>query len=170
MVVRYNPRMKPPTVDSMSNQMMVGAGLMAGGFVGFLVSLIFFKSMVLGGLCVIAVIAGVFVLATTLGTGFRWNKANASATEEVSYDNCYIVARYAINEIGETVFSDFDPDDLMVKLYVQIEIPGSRPHEYRTTSGVWGQCGEGMRGIARIQGDWLASFQMVRPSSSDPMA
>ena len=87
----------------------------------------------------------------------------------VNHPDVLVVARFAVNEAGETVFQDFDPDDEDTKLYVQLKFPGGRNQEFRCPMAVFECCCEGFRGSAVAQGDWLGSFTAFRVQPGTPL-
>jgi hypothetical protein len=100
---------------------------------------------------------GALVFVGSIAYGF----ATIRKTRKGPVLNCpdvVVVARFAVNEAGEMVFQDFDPDDPDTKLYVHLRMPDGRNQEYRCPWQVFECCGEGMRGTAVIQGDWLGGF------------
>lgn len=78
-----------------------------------------------------------------------------------------IIARFAISEIGETLFSedDIDFDNPKTKPLVKLQYSNGEVHEFACHPTVWRQSGEGMTGTAIIQGGWLSAFQHQAPGS-----
>jgi len=72
-----------------------------------------------------------------------------------------IASRFAVNKVGEMIFSEFEFDAPGGDLYVQIRFPDGHIEEMRTAWGVFNQCGEGMRGAAMVKGSWLAGFAPI---------
>lgn len=104
--------------------------------------------------------------------GIRQEKGDSRETRVTTLENVQISARFAINRIGETLFdADYvDFDDPKTKLYVRLNRIDAPPIELRTNSSVWMGCGEGMKGRAHVQGDWLGQFEMIAgpPPTGNP--
>jgi len=97
-------------------------------------------------------------------------KASRSGTPHQIPD-CLIIAKFATNGIGEMIFNDYDilMDDPKVKFYVQMQAQTGSKMELTTNSTVWQTCGEGMRGTAMVQGDWLGAFApMIGSGQGNP--
>lgn len=138
--------------------LMLGGGAVAGSAGVILMAIAGLTIMVLGFLVIgVAVVYG-FVTV---------NKQRSSPP--ASYPDVLVVARFAINEANEMVFQDFDPEDPDTKLYVHLKFPGGRNQEYRCPFPVFESCGEGMRGSAVVQGDWLGSFTAFRVQPQNPL-
>lgn len=153
-------------VGKLSNAMLAGLYCLGIGtlviFGGFWIMLLFRSPIAsaivgLGGF-------GVFVGLGLLGYGlFKGLYTERSASKEVAavqMPESKIVARFAVNSIGETLFSDLDIDfeDPKTQLLIRVAPPEGDQIELRTNEQVWSQCGEGMTGTAVVQGDWLGSF------------
>jgi hypothetical protein len=74
---------------------------------------------------------------------------------------CYVVARFAINEIGEMIFDNFDFDAPNARYYVRLKMPDGRDEEFECAQELLNQVGEGMVGNVQINGRWLGSFVPV---------
>jgi len=111
---------------------------------------------------------GFLVIGATVVYGFVSMKKDRSAPP-ASYPDVLIVARFAINEANEMIFQDFDPEDPDSKLYVHLKFPGGRNQEFRCPLPVFERCGEGMRGSAVVQGDWLGNFTAFQVQPRFPL-
>jgi hypothetical protein len=112
-------------------------------------------------------VIGLVLAAIGLFAGFQFGKAEGSARRIVPVQ---IRSRFAVNEIGEMIFGNFEYDAPGGQLFVQVMFSDGHVEELRTAWGIFTVCGEGMRGTAAIQGDWLASFapDVPVPASGDP--
>lgn len=131
---------------------MIGVGLLL--VVLSVISLYFFVAGV------VMFLLGLVVSAISLATGLSIEKRAKASGTVMEIPDAQIVGRYAISEIGEMLFSDLDIDfdNPKTKLYIRIHPPGAASLELRTNAPVWQSCGEGMRGTALLQGDWLGGF------------
>jgi hypothetical protein len=154
----------------LTNLMTAGIWLMVGGFClggfGFVMAVLSGSpSMVaLSGLGGLGFVVGLIMIGATVLGGLRTEKKAATSTEAVQIPDCVITARFVTNSVGETLFSEEDIffDDPKVKYFIRIQPSYGRQIELRTNMPVWQSCGEGMRGTAVVQGDWLGSFTHQR--------
>lgn len=157
-------------VGKLSNAMLAGLYCLGIGvlvlFGGLWILLLFRTPLAsaLVGLGTLGIVAGLLLLGYGIVTGLRVERKAASSSTAVQIPNSRIVARFAINSIGETLFSemDIDFDDPRTKLFIRIEPTQGPQIELTTNEAVWSQCGEGMTGTAVVQGDWLGSFVVTR--------
>lgn len=152
--------------EKLSNLIVVG-GWMTGigiiGGMGSFISLVLFPVLpfvVLTAACGVSLVVGLVLLGFSLGTGIRSERGGNRAAVVLTYPDVKIIARFGTNFIGETVFSDADLDmeDADTKLYIQLITTERQRLELKTRQEVWYAAGEGMRGTALIQGDWLVGF------------
>lgn len=146
----------------LSNILFAGFVLLLLGGVGsgfmFLATLSFGAgAYIAAGIFGILFLGGLGLLIYGLATGLGFNRRMGRVTDIRPISGATVVARFAENEIGDTVFSDFDPEG--AKLYVRLAVPGGRSLELRTSAEVWHSAGEGMLGTAYVQGDWLGRFE-----------
>jgi hypothetical protein len=152
--------------EKLSNLIVYGGWLAGGGLVvgavGFFFGFITRSAalMALMGLGGLAVVAGLGLVGYSVYTGLQVENADPSLASITEWPDTLIQARFATNAIGETVFSDMDIDfeDPQTKLYLQILTGSGRRAELKARQEVWAQAGEGMRGKAIVQGDWLVGF------------
>ncbi|MHB8635630.1 MAG: hypothetical protein ACYC96_04060 [Fimbriimonadaceae bacterium] len=105
----------------------------------------------------LVVVGGVAMMLVGLVSGIKYSAGgDANAMRHLS--DVTVASRFAVNDIGEMIFSEFEYDAPGGKLYVQLRFPDGHMEEVRTAWGVFAQCGEGMRGAAMVKGSWLASF------------
>ncbi len=150
------------------NVMFWGAALAFGGFIGAGLFLILgflpfpqiMKSgaMGLAGLALLAFVAGLLLLLFALLAGL--GKINNLGKKVFKHDGVKVIARYAINSIGETIFDEryMNFEDEKLKFYVRLQLPNGHSAEYHCNEIVWGHCAEMMTGTALIQGDWVGQF------------
>ncbi|HMS54349.1 MAG TPA: hypothetical protein PKA27_03020 [Fimbriimonadaceae bacterium] len=146
----------------LSNVIMVGLGLTLIGGVGagfmFLGSIAFgLGAYIVAGFFGLMFMVGLGMLVWGISSGLNTTKKLGSATVVEELQGVKVVARFAVNEIGETVFSDFIPEES--RLYVRLNLPTGRSVELKTSMNVWEAAGEGLEGTAWIQGDWLGRFE-----------
>lgn len=116
---------------------------------------------VLAVIGILLILGSLAMLGLAVSRGLLSNKRASTTTTINAVAESKIIARYGINHLGETIFAEdyLDFDDPATKLYIKLGEPDGKRYELRTNEAVWRNCGEGMRGAAQIQGDWLASFQ-----------
>lgn len=146
--------------NRLSNFVMLGFGAIVVGTGMFLVGII--TSAVLAGVGAGLFVLGVLSAGGATIYGLNQTKKAETTDEVVAIPDVYVVARFAINEIGETIFSDFDPEES--QMFVRIKLSSGRSNEYRTAYPVWASAPEGAKGIAYVQGDWLARFELTARS------
>ena len=142
--------------EKLIGYMLVGGGVCIafGLFVTFLG---LFLGAILLAMGIFTVFVGICLLVGGLAVGFSHNRSQASGGPAVQQE-ARIMAKYAINDIGEMIFSNFDYDAEDAKFYVRIQFLGGRRDELECARPVFDQCGEGMRGLVTVQGAWLAQF------------
>ncbi|MEQ1822102.1 MAG: hypothetical protein ABL949_06315 [Fimbriimonadaceae bacterium] len=146
---------------------VIGIGLIVMGLMTFLATGPAGAAMV--GLGILLSTVGAFMTLGALVYGLRQERGDDRSADIVVVRDALIIGRYATNSIGEMLFDEayLDFDDPKTKLYLKLEIPGRPSLEVRTTRPVWSTCGEGMRGIAQIQGSWMGQFE---PNIAAPRA
>lgn len=159
------------------NLLLAGiGGLVVGGILIFF-GLISSVAIGLGGIALLGLgillsFVGLCLMLGTLIYGLKQEKGDAKETTIVTIQNSTITARFAINRLGETIFdADYiEFDDPKTKLYIRLSAPGQPQIELKTNRPVWSACGEGMRGHAHVQGDWLGRFEQIAipPPSGNP--
>lgn len=156
--------------NKLANLLMVGAAICGVsifiGFFGFLL-----RSGAMFAFGIVGFFIGVVVAAYTLFSGLRTESQGGKVTTVTEIPGARITARYAINMIGETIFSEQDIlfDDPKTKLYVRLQLPNAHSTEVKCPAEVWLACGEGMYGTALLQGDWLGGFRpTVGTGQGDP--
>lgn len=160
--------MKRERDDQLLSRLMgfgvLGTIVGGGGAVFFLIGSIIFGggAVVAAGFCALILILSLLTLGGAVGYGMWLNKEMETSGEVAVIPDCRVIARFAVNDIGETVFSDFDPEES--KLYVKLQPPDGRTREYRTAMPTWEAALEGAKGTAHVQGDWLGQFEVQRPS------
>jgi hypothetical protein len=123
----------------------------------------------LTGVSVLGGFLGIGLIVGGLAQGWRGAFVNASKAPVQSANDVYVVAKMVMDKHHENVFDEdmHDPKDL--RYLVQLQFPNGRRMEFRTAPEVFHSFGEGMRGTAQYQGDWLSRFQPVlRPADAEP--
>jgi hypothetical protein len=160
--------LKPPNDRAYSAALNTGLWMAVGGF--FLGAFILLAGasqgkhpsgvilMIAAGIFIAIFFIGLFVLMYTLASGL--GRASGAGKAPMQCDNAFVVARYGITGVGETIFDEIylDMDDPKLKLFVRLNIPGIGSAEYRCNDIIWRECGESMVGTAMIQGNWVGSF------------
>jgi hypothetical protein len=144
--------------------MLVGGGLLRLGFTRGEDG----NTILLSVVGPVIMIVGLVVIAASIFHGFM-SMRKTNQQEAVNHPDVLVVARFAINEVGEMVFQDFDPDDPDTKLFVHLKFPGGRNGEFRCPLPVFDCCGEGMRGSAIVKGDWLGGFSAFPVQPGTPL-
>lgn len=150
----------------LSNLIVIGAWTAVGG-VGAMAFGFFFGILTrsaaliaLVGLGGLAFVVGLGMVGYSIVTGLKTERSDPTTAHVSQWPDAVVQARFATNMIGETVFSDMDIDfeDPKTKLYVRVATSNGQRAELKARQEVWLQAGEGMRGTAMIQGDWLVGF------------
>jgi hypothetical protein len=123
--------------------------------------------VVMAALGPIAFIVGLGMIAYALFSGFQTNKRATTASAR-TIASTRVVARFALNPIGEMIFSEVPTDDPDWKLYVRLQVPDGHSEELRCAGPVFDVCGEGLYGTAVVQGDWLGGFSPT-PRPAQPL-
>lgn len=110
--------------------------------------------LVLAGFVLMLIGAVLLVIGIAIGLSFAFKLR----THPHEVQNVKVMSRYALNDAGEMVFSNFEYEAGGGKMYVQLMMPNQENLEFQTSWGVFLACGEGMTGNAIVQGDWLTSF------------
>lgn len=112
-------------------------------------------------IAVLMIVAGVGVLAVTLGKGLHSTKIDANAPM-LRATGAKIIARYAIDSFGEMAFpSEYEPE-LTLKYYIQVMLPNYEKLEFQCAAETYFFSGEGMTGTIEYQKNWLARFTPER--------
>lgn len=140
--------------------LLVGAvGLFLFGgflmFVGFVLG-----SALLATLGPVLVFFGLVAAGTGLAIGFIHNRDRAHGAPRPQEEG-RIMARFAINQLGEMIFDNIDEQAERARYYVRILFLDGRREELECGRPVFDQCGEGMRGLLTMQGGWLTGFQAL---------
>lgn len=175
--VPYTGRMQQKDHVKLSNLIVYGGWTAASGVgllaVGFFLGILLRSPavMALMGLGVIAFVVGLGMIGFSVFSGLKTERADPTTGQISHWPDSLVQARFATNAIGETVFSDMDIDfeDPKTKLYVRITTGDGQRAELKARQEVWLQAGEGMRGNAVVQHDWLIGFAPKRGSGEgDP--
>ena len=152
-----------------ASMLYVGFVLVVGGFVGTGLCFLLGMPVLIIVICILASIAGLIFLGITLSSGLLSIRKSGSAKQVLQVNNARIIARFATNANGETLFDEnfVDFDDEKTRLYIRLQIPARGSEEYRCNRAVWAQCGEGMTGTAFLQGDWIGQF-IFTPIAPNP--
>ena len=108
----------------------------------------------------IVIVGGLIVLASLLyGV---WHDRTSSRGVGRRVENARIVARYALTPDGVLHTEDWAIVHLeRVRFYIRLALPGEGAAEFEAARPVWDMAGEGMTGVAEIQGRWLGRFTPV---------
>jgi hypothetical protein len=156
-----------------------GIALVVIGIICFMTGLL--MSMVIGGMFFavlpgIGMGLGVLGLAITLFAilfGLKKESSSYSKTP-VRVPNCKITARFFINRNGEELFNEsyLLEDEAPPKYYIRLQTQEGKSWELKCHAETWRFCGEGMKGTATIQGDWLGRFEPEQspqpPANANP--
>jgi hypothetical protein len=157
--------------------MLVGIGLSIGAvfmaLFGFVVMLLVPGGAglwIFMGVAPLMLTVGVIMMATVIFAGLKKEKQGDAGGNLRIEHGAWIQARFAtIAATDEMIFSEefFIHDDPGTKLFVRLKYPDGRTDEPKTNIHVWRECGEGLVGIAEIQGDWLVRFT-AQPRPTGP--
>ncbi len=75
-----------------------------------------------------------------------------------------VMARYAINQLGEMLFDNFDYDAERARYYVKVKFLDGTTEELESSREVFDTAGEGMKGMLLMQGNWLSRFTPLADS------
>jgi hypothetical protein len=108
---------------------------------------------------------GVLLIGIVTGYGI-WLHRNRFRAPTQTFPCVYVVARYAVDiHTGETVpyWYDYAPENL--RYYVRLDLGRGVQEEYECALETFQQVGEGLRGEAICQGQWLCAFRPYLGSS-----
>ncbi len=111
-----------------------------------------------GGALGLALLGGLLIGAVA-GYGL-WLNRNRYRAPMRSFPNVYVVARYAVDiHTGDIVpyWYDYAPENL--RYYVRLDHGRGVQEEYECALETFQSVGEGMRGEALCQGQWLCAFR-----------
>ena len=131
------------------------AGFFGGGFV-FLIGMVL-KAIPLMAMGPILILGGLCLAGYGVFSGMSFNK-KASTGGVRMMSECYVVARFAVNQIGEMIFDNFEFDAPGARYYVRLKMPDGRDEEFECAHDLVMQVGEGMIGNVQVNGHWLGSF------------
>ena len=116
----------------------------------------------LTGVSVLGGFLGLGLIVAGLAQGWKGAFVNAAKAPVQVEHEAYVVAKMVMDKNHQNVFEEdmHDPQDL--RYYVQVLLKSGRRVELRTAPEVFHSFGEGMRGTAEFQGDWLSRFVVVR--------
>jgi hypothetical protein len=155
--------------------LMLGVGLFLGGGLFILMSVfggILIKGPampLLGGMGMLSVLAGVGCAGYALYLGLS-KETGATGATITEIPDCKISARFLISSVGEQLFNEDDlvDEDLTAKYYIRMNTPDGKAWELKCHPETWRFCGEGMRGSAQVQGDWLGKFVPLAITGAAP--
>jgi hypothetical protein len=109
----------------------------------------------------IMIVGGILLAGWGIFAGHMTNrKAENAGARWLS--NCYVVGRFAVNQNGEMIFSDFeDLDHPRTKFFVRLKGQDGQDDEFECSQDLIAQIGEGMVGNVQVKGRWLGSFTPV---------
>jgi uncharacterized damage-inducible protein DinB len=144
--------------EKLISMMLIGGGaaFVFGLFLYFLT--LVFTSILLFGLAGLMVVGGILSAGLALYIGFAHNRDASSGGPAEPQEEGRIQARFAINQLGEMIFDNYDYDAEEARYYVRVLYLDGRRDEYECARPVFDQCGEGMRGLLTLQGKWLSMF------------
>lgn len=102
---------------------------------------------------------GIGLVGAGVYIGLKETHGDNSTKPVERTENAYIMNVLVINSKGEQVFDPEMYDSNELKYIVQIAYPHGRKEEYETSPYLLSGIGEGMRGVATVQGNWLSKFE-----------
>lgn len=143
--------------DQIAWMLVVGIFMLPIGFFVLMMGMAT-KAMVLMALGPLVFVGGVVLAGWGVFFGHFTNRSASKSGVQWVY-NCYVVGRFAIDQNGEMIFSDFEENDLpRVKFFVRLKHPEGHDQEYECSRELISQIGEGMMGSVQVKGRWLGSF------------
>jgi len=136
--------------------LLLGAAAFFGGIFIFGIGIVL-KTIVLMAFGPIVTVLGVALAGYAVFSGVSFNKKTSTGGVRMMSE-CYVVARFAVNEIGEMIFDNFDFDAPNARYYVRLKMPDGRDEEFECAHDLVMQVGEGMIGNVQVNGRWLGSF------------
>ncbi|HVT12474.1 MAG TPA: hypothetical protein VHE55_09420 [Fimbriimonadaceae bacterium] len=137
--------------------LMGGVGAGAAGLF-FLFFAFVLRSNALFAFGPVLILLGIVLAGAGAYIGFSHNRGMTTGATRRPEEEGRVVARFAINEIGEMIFDNFDYDAEEARFYVRVQFLDRRREEFECARPVFDQCGEGMRGMITMQGSWMLSF------------
>jgi len=155
--------------------LMIGGGLAILGFLGTFSLCMSGPLVLMGadsesfavlGLGPMLIGVGLSIVLGALLYGVWLNKHRHEGPVRV-YPEARVVAKFVINSEGDPVISDYD---LYVDLryFVQLDVGQRRIIEFECAPETYWGVGDGMRGEAYCQGNWLGQFKPVPISEQAP--
>ncbi len=139
--------------------------LLVGGLILFLAAGGAVILGVFGKLAMLFTAAPLFFLLSVISVGAGlWlgiSHSKSPAEGAGAQREGHVMARYAINHLGEMIFSYFETDAEEAKYYVKLQYLDGRTEELQCAEPVFEQCGEGMRGMVIVHGRWLSRFEQL---------
>jgi hypothetical protein len=105
----------------------------------------------------VLILVALCLVGGALYIGISHNKSMAVGPARPQ-EEARVIARFAINGIGEMIFDNYDYDAEEARFYVKVQYLNGRREEFECARPVFDQAGEGMRGMLTIQGGWLSMF------------
>lgn len=113
---------------------------------------------VFAGLGLLILFAGLVAIGFGLAYGI-WHDRNRFAGKAVLIDGARVLSRFAHDATGANVLLEYAPDDMTLRYYVLLEIAPGIKKEFECDRLTFFTCGEGLVGVATVQGKWLGQFK-----------
>jgi hypothetical protein len=156
--------MNAPRESRLATMLVAGGIVMAASLVITALGLLLPWFWILGP---IFFVVGLALVAASVFGGIAHNRQVGGSQNYREAPMAFVVARFAINHIGEMIFANFDEDAPEARYYVRLRFPDGHDEELECAFPVCAQAGEGMFGDATIQGRWLGAF-VPRPRPVGP--
>ena len=127
----------------------------SGSIVFYGLALIFFTLIPIG-----AIIAGIGVIY-----GATKNK-RMRKEEPRRITDVFVISKFMLYK-GDQIEDPLAFERHELSYFVRLQFPGQRPDEFETNPDVFETTPEGVRGVAIVQGDWLASFEHTKAAPED---
>jgi hypothetical protein len=151
----------------LAQMFVVGGVMIVGGLFGVGTLFMGFAGFAMIG--VLSILGGIGVIGWAVFSGLNHNNETDKGGPRLQPG--YVMARFAVNEIGEMIFSNYEFDAVGGRFYVRLRFEDGHDEELECAPEVFDQAGEGMWGHAAIRGRWLGQFTPIpKPVDQPPLA
>jgi hypothetical protein len=105
------------------------------------------------------IVLGLALIAGAIAYGYM-QVHNRNRGPVKSYPGARVVSRFATNRQGDYLTQDWQLEGEKVQRFVKLDLgPSAGVLEFECAPEAYEAAGEGMVGVARVQGRWLGSFE-----------
>lgn len=120
------------------------------------------SGMVVVGMGITLMVSGLLIALGVLGYGI-WLDHTRHRGPQRTLAPVQVVATYVLDKMTQTTvpyWQDYPPEQL--RFYVRLRLPNRQHEEFECAPEVFQSVGEGMRGEAVVQGNWLCQFRPMQ--------